>query len=195
MPFLSTFIDTQLDLVRTKPLNGIDGYDFESELGRGGEGSVHISQERHGGPQVAIKIPRYTTVSKHINGSLLYWFLQSLRKEIAFLHAARHPNILQLIDVFEGPPPFELTYSMPLFRHGSARHLHRKFPDTNVADFVSLALALLRCLHRSNITFRSVKRCGRSHTFTNGSRPLYMLTWSLWVWHLYRTIFCWKKTP
>ncbi|GBG34755.1 Protein kinase, putative [Hondaea fermentalgiana] len=68
-----------------------DDYEVSSKLGQGSYGKVRLATCKATGRQVAVK----SVLKKNMRR------LQTLRREISIMRKVRHPNIIQLIDVYE----------------------------------------------------------------------------------------------
>lgn len=96
--------ETHVADVDFDPISGrkiINQYEVIDELGRGVHGKVKLGRNMDSGKFVAIKIVERFSKKRRLgkNNS----FEDKIRKEIAILKKARHPNIVSLLEVIDDP--------------------------------------------------------------------------------------------
>ena len=127
-----------------------DFYDIREMIGEGGQAKVYISSSRGSGQSSAVKI-----VSKL---DLCIKSEERIRREISILRLIRHPNVLQLYDVFETSERFYIVTEVleeSLFTCLERMHFETKeaFAKSVVLD---IANGLVH-LHSNHIMHRDLK--------------------------------------
>ncbi|KAF2100532.1 kinase-like protein [Rhizodiscina lignyota] len=97
--------ETHVADIDVDPISGrkiINQYEIVDELGRGVHGKVKLGRILPGGAYVAIKIvERYSKKRKRLGKSTSH--ADKIKREIAILKKARHPNIVSLLEVIDDP--------------------------------------------------------------------------------------------
>ncbi|WP_344854804.1 protein kinase domain-containing protein [Amycolatopsis ultiminotia] len=96
------------------PVAGVPGYEVLSELGRGGQGVVHLAREHATGDLVALKI-LHPVVAATARAR------EQFLREITAIRDLRHPNIVRFRETGECGAAFYLVCDY--CRHGSLDHL------------------------------------------------------------------------
>ena len=97
----------------------INSYEVLSEIGRGEHGKVKLGQNLENGTRVAVKIvPRFS--SKRRLGKLGAPE-DRVKKEVAILKKARHPNVVSLLEVIDDPNKKKVYIVLEYVEHGEIR--------------------------------------------------------------------------
>jgi SNF1-activating kinase 1 len=97
----------------------INSYEVLSEIGRGEHGKVKLGQNLENGTRVAVKIvPRFS--SKRRLGKLGAPE-DRVKKEVAILKKARHPNVVSLLEVIDDPSKRKVYIVLEYVEHGEIR--------------------------------------------------------------------------
>ena len=97
----------------------INSYEVLSEIGRGEHGKVKLGQNLENGTLVAVKIvPRFS--SKRRLGKLGAPE-DRVKKEVAILKKARHPNVVSLLEVIDDPSKRKVYIVLEYVEHGEIR--------------------------------------------------------------------------
>lgn len=97
----------------------INGYEVLSEIGRGEHGKVKLGQNLENRSLVAMKIvPRFS--SKRRLGKLGAPE-DPVKKEVAILKKARHPNVVSLLEVIDDPSKRKVYIVLEYVEHGEIR--------------------------------------------------------------------------
>jgi SNF1-activating kinase 1 len=97
----------------------INSYEVLSEIGRGEHGKVKLGQNLETGTHVAVKIvPRFS--SKRRLGKLGAPE-DRVKKEVAILKKARHPNVVSLLEVIDDPNKKKVYIVLEYVEHGEIR--------------------------------------------------------------------------
>lgn len=96
--------ETHIADVQADPISGrkiVNQYEIIDELGRGMHGKVKLGKELNRGHYVAIKIVDRFSKRKRLGKSSSHE--DKIKREIAILKKARHPNIVSLLEVIDDP--------------------------------------------------------------------------------------------
>lgn len=97
----------------------INSYEVLTEIGRGEHGKVKLGQNLETGTRVAMKIvPRFS--SKRRLGKLGAPE-DRVKKEVAILKKARHPNVVSLLEVIDDPSKKKVYIVLEYVEHGEIR--------------------------------------------------------------------------
>ncbi|ERF76155.1 hypothetical protein EPUS_01489 [Endocarpon pusillum Z07020] len=97
----------------------INSYEVLTEIGRGEHGKVKLGQNLENGTRVAVKIvPRFS--SKRRLGKLGAPE-DRVKKEVAILKKARHPNVVSLLEVIDDPNKKKVYIVLEYVEHGEIR--------------------------------------------------------------------------
>jgi SNF1-activating kinase 1 len=97
----------------------INSYEVLAEIGRGEHGKVKLGQNLENGTRVAVKIvPRFS--SKRRLGKLGAPE-DRVKKEVAILKKARHPNVVSLLEVIDDPNKKKVYIVLEFVEHGEIR--------------------------------------------------------------------------
>lgn len=97
----------------------INSYEVLTEIGRGEHGKVKLGQNLETGTRVAMKIvPRFS--SKRRLGKLGAPE-NRVKKEVAILKKARHPNVVSLLEVIDDPNKKKVYIVLEFVEHGEIR--------------------------------------------------------------------------
>ena len=97
----------------------INSYEVLTEIGRGEHGKVKLGQNLENGTRVAMKIvPRFS--SKRRLGKLGAPE-DRVKKEVAILKKARHPNVVSLLEVIDDPNKKKVYIVLEYVEHGEIR--------------------------------------------------------------------------
>jgi SNF1-activating kinase 1 len=97
----------------------INSYEVLSEIGRGEHGKVKLGQDLQTSTRVAMKIvPRFS--SKRRLGKLGAPE-DRVKKEVAILKKARHPNVVSLLEVIDDPNKKKVYIVLEYVEHGEIR--------------------------------------------------------------------------
>jgi serine/threonine protein kinase len=96
--------ETHIADVQADPVSGrkiVNQYEIIDELGRGMHGKVKLGKELNKGHYVAIKIVDRFSKRRRLGKSSSHE--DKIKREIAILKKARHPNIVSLLEVIDDP--------------------------------------------------------------------------------------------
>ncbi|KAF2035364.1 kinase-like protein [Setomelanomma holmii] len=96
--------ETHIADVQADPVSGrkiVNQYEIIDELGRGMHGKVKLGKELNKGHYVAIKIVDRYSKRRRLGKSSSHE--DKIKREIAILKKARHPNIVSLLEVIDDP--------------------------------------------------------------------------------------------
>jgi serine/threonine protein kinase len=96
--------ETHIADVQADPISGrkiVNQYEIIDELGRGMHGKVKLGKELNRGHYVAIKIVDRFSKRRRLGKSSSHE--DKIKREIAILKKARHPNIVSLLEVIDDP--------------------------------------------------------------------------------------------
>jgi serine/threonine protein kinase len=96
--------ETHIADVQADPVSGrkiVNQYEIIDELGRGMHGKVKLGKELNHGHYVAIKIVDRFSKRRRLGKSSSHE--DKIKREIAILKKARHPNIVSLLEVIDDP--------------------------------------------------------------------------------------------
>ncbi|OAK95761.1 kinase-like protein [Phaeosphaeriaceae sp. SRC1lsM3a] len=96
--------ETHIADVQADPISGrkiVNQYEIIDELGRGMHGKVKLGKELNKGHYVAIKIVDRFSKRRRLGKSSSHE--DKIKREIAILKKARHPNIVSLLEVIDDP--------------------------------------------------------------------------------------------
>ena len=97
----------------------INNYEILDELGRGQYGKVKLGRDLHTGQLIAMKIvPRY---SKTRTLGRLGAPEDKVKKEVAILKKARHPNVVSLLEVIDDPTRHKVYIVLEFVENGEIR--------------------------------------------------------------------------
>ena len=128
-----------------------DLYEIKGVLGKGKFGLVKLGIHKESGRQVAVKIINKKLVSE-VN-------VQQVKTEIDILKIAKHPNIIQLYDVFENEDTIyiimEYCAGGDLFSYIEKRGF--RLPETRAAEIIHKLCTSVYFLHQYGIVHRDLK--------------------------------------
>jgi SNF1-activating kinase 1 len=110
----------------------INSYEVLTEIGRGEHGKVKLGQNLETGTRVAMKIvPRFS--SKRRLGKLGAPE-DRVKKEVAILKKARHPNVVSLLEVIDDPNKRKVYIVLEYVEHGEIRWRKRGLREINIIN-------------------------------------------------------------
>jgi len=152
-------IRLEITVVGVKAVSAItrkfeDHYTLGKELGRGGFAIVYEGRKKDTGQVTAVKVinKRATTNQEGAPD------LAALNREIEVMGKLKHPNIIELIDVFDTPN--ELYIVMELVTGGELfDKIQQKgtYSEGEAADLVKQVLSAIQFMHSHGIAHRDLK--------------------------------------
>jgi len=130
-----------------------DVYNMGRELGRGGFAIVYEARKKDGNQAVAIKV-----INKSTNAEGGAADLAALNREIEVMSKLKHPNIIELIDVFDTAN--ELYIVMELVTGGELfDKIQQKgtYSEAEAVDLVKQVLSAIQFMHSHGIAHRDLK--------------------------------------
>jgi calcium/calmodulin-dependent protein kinase I len=132
-----------------------DKYDMQSELGRGGVGTVYkalskATMRTAGGEMVAVKVIDRKKLSPRAEGQV--------RNEAKILMSLYHPNIIRCFDIYEEPSTFFIV--MEIMEGGELfdRIVKKVFySEKEARDVVRLLLLAIKHCHDHDVVHRDLK--------------------------------------
>ena len=143
------WIDSIRKVVKYANLNDI--YEIKGVLGKGKFGLVKLGIHKESGRKVAVKI-----INKNLVGPV---DVQQVKSEIDILKIAKHPNIIQLYDVFENEETIyiimEYCEGGDLFSYIEKRGF--RLPEKRAAEIIHKLCTSVYFLHQYGIVHRDLK--------------------------------------
>ncbi|KAF2771349.1 Pkinase-domain-containing protein, partial [Teratosphaeria nubilosa] len=141
----------------------INHYEVIDELGRGTHGKVKLARDlKDQGTYVAIKIvERYSKRRKL--GKLVSAAEDKVKKEVAILKKARHPNIVALLEVIDDPSRKKVYIVLEFVENGEINELNPELEYVPIMTIQQARVAFrdtllgLQYLHYQGIVHRDIK--------------------------------------
>lgn len=114
--------ETHIADIDVDPVSGrklVNHYEVIGELGRGVHGKVKLGRSLETGEDVAIKIVDRYSKRRRLGKNTSHE--DKIKREIAILKKARHPNIVGLIEVIDDPSKKKVYIVLELVRRGEIR--------------------------------------------------------------------------
>eukprot|EP00397_Hematodinium_sp_SG-2012_P012328 GEMP01012496.1.p1 GENE.GEMP01012496.1~~GEMP01012496.1.p1 ORF type:complete len:683 (+),score=143.73 GEMP01012496.1:258-2306(+) len=131
-----------------------DQYDVDGRIiGRGLSGPVRLAVHKETGKNYALKTLRLDNVSALQRKAIL--------NEVAIYSSLDHPNIVKLLEIYEGEAPSECVHLV--MEYASGRELYdrlmdkKKYSERDAARITKEMLLAIKYLHSRNIAHRDIK--------------------------------------
>ncbi|KAK7102743.1 serine/threonine-protein kinase par-1-like [Littorina saxatilis] len=138
-------------LIQPQRHNLKNRFELLRTLGEGSYGKVKLACERVTGHQVAIKYVKKSKIQNEAD-------LTRIRREIRILSSLRHPNIVNIRQVYEKKDRIVLV--MDCATGGELYdylNTHRCLPESQTRRFFRQISAALHCIHQNGIVHRDLK--------------------------------------
>ena len=131
----------------------IDGYQIESFIDKGGQGSVFKAIQDRTGQQVAIKLVEIPVFERGSNENKRS--IELLRNEIRVLGALQHPNVVKIFDAGECEEGF--FYVMQLVQGGSLADRIQTISQFDAADYINQIASAVAAANNLGILHLDIK--------------------------------------
>jgi [calcium/calmodulin-dependent protein kinase] kinase len=145
--------------VKTKLSNDelqVNQYLLQEQIGVGGFGVVFAAKNTETGEMCAVKVFNKNLFSKKFHPKSKA-ALNELKNEVETLSSLKHPNIIDVYEVIEGPDSNKVFLVLELATHGSTMELSPMSLDDAARYFRELVLALYYLHEEARYVHRDIK--------------------------------------